>query len=543
MMAVFDRFVKASPACVMYRALMENVFAPSKLDDLFHRSAVVQYERELLFSTLVDVVALVVSRSSRSMHAAYVRKREEISVSVRALYDKLNHVELCTSRALVQYCAGQVSDLIDRTKGQRKPLLHGYRTRILDGNHISGTEHRLKVLRSTAAGALPGQTLVLLDPQRMVIDDVIPCEDGHAQERSLLGQVLPCIQPRDLIIDDRNFCTLMFLFGILARKAAFITRQHARMPWTPRQKARYVGRCDTGRVYEQVAELCDPQTGKTTQVRRITVKLNTPTRDGDWEIHLLTNLPVKKVSAVQVAELYRKRWTLEQAFNELTTYLCCEPNTLGYPKAALFAFCVAVCSYNMLAAVKGALRGIHGEETMEKKVSNYFLTAEISTVHHGMMIALPPEEWTIFQDMSPARMAKQLSQWARNADLTGYPKHTRGPKKPKAKRPNAQFQHVATAKRLAEQQQNQLKRPKKPRAASPGMSSKRLKTFKRTTLALLLEEFARPSIRRHSDVHKDQETEIHGPEKTVCGEAHRTDSRAGAGCRTGTLWHRFGRLC
>jgi len=459
---VFELFIRSSPACVMHRAVMENILAPAELDALFRRTAVDQYERELLFSTVVDLTGLVVCRVSKSVHAAYVQKREEVGVSIRALYDKLDGVELGTSRALVQFTAERVGKLIHISRGARAALLKGYKTRILDGNHLAGTDHRLKVLRGTAAGALPGQTLVLLDPQRMLIEDVIPCENGHTQERALLDQVLPCISKGDLLIDDRNFCTLGFLFGLKRQKACFITRQHARMPWTAVGKERYVGRGATGRAYEGTAELCDPQTGKTTHLRRITVKLNLATRDGDTEIHLLTNLPAK-IKALKIAELYRRRWTLEQAFNELTTHLRCELNTLGYPKAALFAFCVAVCSYNLLAAVKGALRGVHGEEKMEAEVSNYFLTDEISGVYKGMMIALPSEDWTVFQTMSAARLASYLRRWARTADLKNYPKHPRGPKKPKVRCPNAQFKHVATAELLGE-----VKKPrKKPRSAGP----------------------------------------------------------------------------
>ena len=59
-----------------------------------------------------------------------------------------------------------------------------------------------------------------------------------------------------------------------------------------------------------------------------------------------------------LAQLYGKRWTLETAFAELTCHLCCEVNTLGYPKAALFGFCVAVAAYNALAVVKAALRSV-----------------------------------------------------------------------------------------------------------------------------------------------------------------------------------------
>ena len=281
----------------------------------------------------------------------------------------------------------------------------------------------------------------------------------------LLDQVLPSIRKGDVLIDDRNFCTLGFLFALKRQKAYFITRQHAQMPCTVLGKDRYIGRCSTGRVYEGTAELRDPQTGKTTHVRRITVKLPKATRDGDTEIHLLTNLPAK-IGAVKIAELYRHRWTLEQAFNELTTHLRCELNTLGYPKAALFAFCVAVCSYNLLAAVKGALRGAHGEETMETKVSNFFLTDEISGVYQGMMIALPPSEWEVFQTMPAARLACCLRRWARTADLENYPKHPRGPKKPVSRRLNRKHPHVATARLLAEAR-DYRKRKSKPMSGSP----------------------------------------------------------------------------
>ena len=463
---VFERFVTACPACVMFRALMEHVFAPAKLNAVFHQAAEKQYERELLFSTLVDLVSQVVTRSSKTVHAAYVKARARIPVSVRALYDKLDHVEPGTARALVQHTAKGVSDLIDGTDGCCEPLLKGYRVRILDGNHLGKTEHRLDVLRGTAAGALPGQALVLLDPQRMVIEDVIPCEDGHAQERSLLTQILPTIRPRDLLIDDRNFCTLAFLFAVMGRRAYFITRQHGRMPWTPLGKTRFVGRTETGLVYEQEIELRHPTTDEVKRLRRVTVKLKKATRDGDMEIHLLTNLPASRVSAVKVASLYQKRWTLEAAFNELTLHLRCEINTLGYPKAALFAFCVAVCCYNLLAAIKGALRSVHGEEVMKTEVSNYFLTDEINSNYNGMMIALPPKEWEIFQELSATAMAAQLKRWAGSADLANYPKHPRGPKKPKRKCPNAQFHHVSTWKLLEERRQ-QAHNERKPARGRP----------------------------------------------------------------------------
>jgi hypothetical protein len=395
----------------------------------------------------VDIAGQVVCRESPSINEVYVRQREQFNASIKAVYNKFGNIETRTSEALLRHSADHARRLIQRCRRKVKPLLPGYRVRILDGNHLGKTHHRLGVLRKTKAGALPGQSLVLLDPQAKLIDKIVCCEDGHAQERSLLDRVLEDIQKKDLVIDDRNFCTVWFLFALKNLKAFFITRQHGRMPYELQGKRHYVGRCDTGSVYEQTCELKHPTTKEVTHFRRASVTLNTPTVDGDTEIHVLTNLP-PKVSAVQVVQLYRRRWTIEQAFNELTTHLRCELQSLGVPRAALFAFSVAACAYNLLAVAKAAVCGVHGEKVAETKVSNYYITNEISRVHGGMTLAVPEEEWAKFQTMSLDKLAQHISRWIAKVDLSKYPKSPRGPKKPKRKLPNAQFQHVATSKLL-----------------------------------------------------------------------------------------------
>jgi len=87
--------------------------------------------------------------------------------------------------------------------------------KILDGNALSASEHRLKPLRECNSAPLPGKSLVVLDPSLMLAIDIFPCENGHAQERSLLPQVLATVESDDVWIADRNFCTLNFLSGIV----------------------------------------------------------------------------------------------------------------------------------------------------------------------------------------------------------------------------------------------------------------------------------------------------------------------------------------
>ncbi len=68
-------------------------------------------------------------------------------------------------------------------------------------------------------------------------------------------------------------------------------------------------------VYEQEIEVQLPDKSWV-RVRRITVVLATPTRDGDTELHLLTNLPLR-VSAQCVSEAYRGRWTIEVCLGKI----------------------------------------------------------------------------------------------------------------------------------------------------------------------------------------------------------------------------------
>ena len=79
---------------------------------------------------------------------------------------------------------------------------------------IEASERRLKALREVQGGALPGKSLVVYEPAQGLVTDVFPCEDGHAQERSLFGAVLETVQADDLWIQDRNFCTCAFLCEI-----------------------------------------------------------------------------------------------------------------------------------------------------------------------------------------------------------------------------------------------------------------------------------------------------------------------------------------
>ena len=321
---------------------------------------------------------------------------------------------------------------------------------MLDGNPLSATEHRLKELRGTWAAPLAGQALVVLDQQRMLITDVFLREDGHTQERRLSAQGRHHVEEEQLWIEDRNFCTLGLMFGMARRGAAFAVRQHGQLQGESLGRATRQGPTRSGPVYEQPMLVRDPDSGETRRVRRLTIELTEPTRDGDTALPSLSNVPTPRASAAQRARLYGQRWSIETAFCEITTTLSCEINTLGYPKAALFPFCLALLAYNAVSLIKAALRSPHGRQRVNDEVSSYDLSLEISRTYDGMMLAIPTPHGAFCRALSDQEVANALRELAASVNLSRYQQHPRGPKKkPPARTASQNGTHVSTAKLIA----------------------------------------------------------------------------------------------
>jgi hypothetical protein len=235
---------------------------------------------------------------------------------------------------------------------------------------------------------------------------------------------------------------------VRGRRGYFLVRHHGALGFDPAGRQRRLGRTDTGVVYEQKVRLTDDDGGEMI-VRRITIKLDRPTRDKDTEIHLLTNLP-QKTTGQTLAQAYLARWKIENAFHKLTMVLRCELNTLGYPQAALFGFCLAVAMYNAVNTVMAALRATHPtamEETANRspKFSFYYLADEIAGVSRGMAIVIAVEHWTAaFAGKSSQQMARKLLWLARKVHIDRFLTNPTSVKRRKARRPIKHGGHVST---------------------------------------------------------------------------------------------------
>lgn len=406
---VLARFEKKAPASVMAKLVLEQAIAPEWVDQMFEEHRQRQYPRELLFSTIVELMSLVSGSAQRLTPTI-----EELGYSA---------------------------------------MLPGWQLRIVDGNHLPSSEKRLGPLRRERGAARPGFSVVVYDPDLDQVVDLQPCEDAYASERVSVLPLLEKASAGQLWMADRLYCTLPVMEACEEVGASFIIRQQSKHPRLLQESDWQAPvAVTTGSVREQIIEV---KGGR--QWRRVELSLQKPTDSGDTTLLFWSNLP-DTVSAEQIADLYRRRWSIEGMFQRLESVLESEIETLGNPKAALLGFASAVLAYNVLAVLKRSVEQAHRQTQSEDwEASIFHLTVQVRSGYEGMQIALPSEHFPT--TTPPEGIAQRLLLLGGYIQPRQVAKSKRGPKLPKPKEwleGKAVHAHVSTDRVL---KATKVKRP------------------------------------------------------------------------------------
>ncbi|MGL6195061.1 MAG: transposase, partial [Thermoguttaceae bacterium] len=296
---------------------------------------------------------------------------------------------------------------------------------------------------------LPGFALAVFEPDCELITHLTLEEDGHAQERSRISDLLQNVESNDLWIADRNFCCWNYISTIIEKGGGFfIVRQHSNSGrWIPETELEYRETTDRGELWEQKGYIEDVATGKRHEVRRLEIRLTVSTRDGDTMVGLFTNL-LDCYPADYVSTEYLGRWKIETSFQEIQSVLNGEINTLSYPEAVLFSFSCAIVSYNILSAVRQTLRASQPSQASE--VSVYYVALEMVETHGVFKMFEEEIDWDFCPRLSTVEVAKLLLELGKQAEYRKYTKRPPNKKtaeripgtRPKVKRGT----HVSTAK-------------------------------------------------------------------------------------------------
>ncbi|AUG44109.1 IS4 family transposase [Pseudomonas chlororaphis] len=421
----------------MAKLALEQAIAPEWVDQVFEEHRQRQYSRELLFSTIVKLMSLVSLGLKPSLHAA-AKQLEDLPVSLAALYDKVSRTEPALLRALVTGCAQRLTPTIKELGGSA--MLPDWQVRVVDGSHLASTEKRLGALRHERGAARPGFSVVVYDPDLDQVIDLQPCEDAYASERVCVLPLLADAKTNQVWIADRLYCTLPVMEACEQVKTSFVIRQQAKHPRLI-QEGEWQASLPvaTGTVREQSIEVRGGH-----QWRRIELTLHSPNDSGDRSLMFWSNLP-ESISAPQIADFYRRRWSIEGMFQRLEAILESEIESLGSPRAALLGFTTAVLAYNVLALLKRSVEHAHRETQPEGwEVSIYHLAIQVRAGYEGMQIALPVEYLPI---VSMEKLAQRLLELAKNIQPKQVAKSQRGPKVPKPRtwvQGTAVHAHVST---------------------------------------------------------------------------------------------------
>ncbi|MBL9094504.1 MAG: IS4 family transposase [Planctomycetaceae bacterium] len=436
---------RVSSLSVLVRGAVERWLAPEVLAEVARASGGANYERKITLEALTALMLDAVLGMQPSVHAAAVARRDEWQGSVQALYGKLARVDPRFSAGLVRRTAAGILRPASRTsRGKRS-----YAVKILDGTMPDGSEHRLSALRGLRAAGLPAKAVVVYDLATGVCERAAVSEDAYTGEKPLAETLVEEARPGELYVGDRGFCTVRIMGRLIDRGAAFVFRELAYdMVYDAegpelRRRGSSVGEAQVGlRCRERDC---------TWPLRRIHVRLDEPTREGDREVRLLTNLPTS-FKARDVAELYRRRWAVERYFHLVKRELHGQLPSLGEPRAALFALCAALAAGNVLAWIKSLTRGRRGGEPA---LSGYYLALEISRGYAAVETLAGEQDWQALAALSDRGFQKWAARLADAVDWSRYVTHPRGPKHPPPKRTSGKQRHHYSTYRLLHPKNNE----------------------------------------------------------------------------------------
>jgi hypothetical protein len=175
--------------------------------------------------------------------------------------------------------------------------------------------------------------------------------DGEANEVPLVGELLPqvrsVIQPPVLWMADRQFCDERTMRQLQQRDGdRFVVRVRKGLTF----QAESTRTLPDGHGREVTDQTGIFGKGKQAmRLRRITL-----VRPGEDDVILLTDLlDAKQFDALDLLKLYRRRWGIEQMFQQVTETFALEHLIGCHPQAILFQFAFCLLMYNVIEVVKG----------------------------------------------------------------------------------------------------------------------------------------------------------------------------------------------
>jgi hypothetical protein len=309
---------------------------------------------------------------------AEAKRDGSLDVGQSSFYRKLSKVPVGVSRALLRRCTTRLVSLLPPRPADLLPgCFEGLEVVVLDGKKIKNAAKRLKPTRGFSGKLLGAKALVAMPLRSGLAVAMSDSLDGEANDVPLVPALLP--QVRDVIpgpvlwMADRQFGDYK-VPHLLAGRAGdhFVLRVRKGLTFTPDPStAARVTRDGHGR--EVVDESGTLGKGRDAlAVRRVTLRRKDASGNDD-DVVLVTDLvDRRRFDALDLLKLYRRRWGVEQMFQQVTETFSLSHLIGCSPKAVLFQFAFCLLMYNLTQVLKAYVAGDGGVDREAVSTANLF---------------------------------------------------------------------------------------------------------------------------------------------------------------------------
>jgi DDE family transposase len=394
-------------------------FDPQLLNGLYDRNRGRGYTDTLTFPHLVGLVRSCLLEHGGSGHRGCTEAERDgtLEVDESSFYRKLAKMPVAVSRALL--CEGTVRlrELCEGTSAVTEDFLpacfEGMEPVVLDGKKIKKAARRLKLTRGYKGALIGAKALVAMSLRSGMALAMSDSLDGQTNDVPLIPELLP--QVRQVIagpilwLADRQFGGLGIPPQLTARAGDhYVLRVSVSTPFTadPMHKARICTDEHDRVVIDEIGTFGSKDTA--IKVRRVTLRTGKPASAGG-DVILITDLTDSKVySATKLLKLYRRRWGIEQMFQEVTETFSLDHLIGCAPKAVLFQFAFCLLMYNLTQVLKRHVAADGGVSVSIVSTRNLFYDLRRELIAWNYLELDAPDEIPAEADAMRRRLAELL---------------------------------------------------------------------------------------------------------------------------------------
>jgi len=186
-----------------------------------------------------------------------------------------------------------------------RALAHFDRLWIADATTLEELACKIGLLREGTGKVLGGKVLGLLDlPSKLPVGLWLDADPG-ANEKAFLDQIKAALKPGTLLIFDKGFYAFPFFDWLTEGGVSFVTRARSLATFRVERELAM-----SPQLHDRIIELGQYRSNPC----RHPVRLVEVDVAGSWRAYLTNVLDPGALSAADVADLYSRRWRIEEAF-------------------------------------------------------------------------------------------------------------------------------------------------------------------------------------------------------------------------------------